>query len=384
MIQSLARISFAVTALAALAACSGPVETRARFEAEPTGSTTRYGVLRSVGSEGAFVRMPAGTGIVMEVREVEFTDGVGQQMVYGSAEGNENRLDVGLRTNQPRVGQGPSIPMVRPSEEGIRVELSERFPSVSMQVVARPMRNAYGQYGLAIGRGTGGMRCIYAWQWIDDVGDVKGSRAGLFAKLGAVAGTGGASGAVRFRMCRNGVSVDQLAGSMNGLIISRTAKETANVVTRGDIASTRSLESELTGVPDRAEAPVVVERPVRRRVVRRAPPAEPQEQPYVAPAPRNVPVPPPAASPIPQPTAPNAPPEQPGTRYLGPVPQQQAPRQPTAPSGPRVPAPQVQPPAPQVQNQPRVITPSPIPVRQTLDPSLPAAAYQGPSGRNAQ
>ena len=89
----------------------------------------------------------------------------------------------------------------KPTQEGIRLELSERFPQRAMQVVARPMRNVYGPFGLAIGRGAGEARCIYAWQWIDDAGDLRSSRASVFKKLGVVTG-GARARIVRLRVCR--------------------------------------------------------------------------------------------------------------------------------------------------------------------------------------
>ncbi len=43
----------------------------------------------------------------------------------------------------------------RPTETGIRAELAAAFPGTAMQVVTRPAANAYGPYGLAVGRAAG-------------------------------------------------------------------------------------------------------------------------------------------------------------------------------------------------------------------------------------
>lgn len=43
-------------------------------------------------------------------------------------------------------------------------EMEERFPGVAMSPSAVFVQNSYGPFGYAVGRGTGGEACLYAWQ----------------------------------------------------------------------------------------------------------------------------------------------------------------------------------------------------------------------------
>ena len=110
----------------------------------------------------------------------------------------------------PRSGEAsshvdPAAPMRRPTEAGIRGEIDAAFPGVAMQVVPRPGTNAYGTYGLAIGRGARGAKCLYAWQWIEDAPVVDGAAV--------------ASGPVslRVRLCRDDVTLEAMAAAVNQL-----------------------------------------------------------------------------------------------------------------------------------------------------------------------
>ena len=179
------------------------------------------------------------------------------------------------------------------------------------------------------------------------------------------------SGSLRFRVCRNGVTVDQLAGLMSGIVVSRTAKETANELLVNAKLSSIGAWSATSPAPIRRLQLLREKPPARRRVVTR-PAAEPPPAPREMPKPRARAV--PALAPAPTPLAP---PAVPGVRYLAPVAPGGAPSSapPSAPAAPRIPVPQA---------QPRVIVPSPVAARQTLDPSLPAAAYAGPSRRRGR
>jgi hypothetical protein len=152
---------------------------------------------------------------------------------------------------------------------------------------------------------------------------------------------------------------------MGQIVISRTAKAIANEpLARAEGAATRSLESEITPF-DAAPVRIASAPPPKPRVRARKP--IPEGEAAVPQRPRRA---------APQPAYPA--PDQGGARYLAPVAPVQAPSAAPpassipAPSSPRIPAPQAHPMGPQV----RV-----IPMRQTLDPTLPMAAYRGPSSQ---
>jgi hypothetical protein len=199
-----------------------------------------------------------------------------------------------------------------------------------MRIVNRPMQNALGPYGLAIGAGAGGLRCAFAWQWVDSLPAVaRGEKPGLFGANGEMAGS------IRMRLCRRGVTVDELAQYYEQLGVSQPNLDriadairrslAANIgpepggattlVTPGAAvgggrvtASVDSLESSLLGSEPEAYEP----RPAApaRRAPRRA-----SKRAASAPAPTPAAAEPEAApAPAPIPTAPAD-----GRRYLGPV-----------------------------------------------------------------
>ncbi|MFC5555376.1 cellulose biosynthesis protein BcsN [Methylobacterium iners] len=96
--------------------------------------------------------------------------------------------------------------IAKPTEAGIRSEIVEHFPDTDMQVVTRPAANAYGPYGLAIGRTRGGTRCLYAWQWIDHLGQSKESadREGAPSSV-----------SLRVRLCRSDITFEAMAAAID-------------------------------------------------------------------------------------------------------------------------------------------------------------------------
>ena len=109
-------------------------------------------------------------------------------------------------------GHGPAL-FGKPYEPAIRAELAAAFPGIAMQVMTRASTDVYGPYGLALGRTEGDVRCLYAWQWIDDTRVI--ARAELPGPVG-----------VRVRLCRAGRSFDELAAEVDHLTLGRDAPAT--------------------------------------------------------------------------------------------------------------------------------------------------------------
>ncbi|WP_267426903.1 cellulose biosynthesis protein BcsN [Methylobacterium sp. GC_Met_2] len=101
------------------------------------------------------------------------------------------------------VVSGDLVPGGRPTEAGIRAELVAAFPGTVMHVVPHPAANAYGPYGLAVGRTAGGARCLYAWQWIAAAPELD------------PASRGSASLSLRVRLCRDDIPLDAMAAAVN-------------------------------------------------------------------------------------------------------------------------------------------------------------------------
>jgi len=315
------------------------------------------------------VQMPAPGGLVTRVRETPYPNGVSQQAILenGGAGASENHLEISVMTSAAAGGAG-MLAIGRPSQDGIRREIVARYPKYEMRIVTQPRQNALGVFGLAIGRGPANMRCIFAWQWLDDIRNPGQTSSGSSFSALTARFSGDAAGAtpasIRVHLCRKDATVDDLAATVEGMTLAAPAiveraldasrRVAPTVSTRGRetiaVASNAipdgSLESALG--PTKAVAVADAAPRVRKatRVARRRAPVE--EQPNVAIVERT----PPAAT--------AAPVYANGPRYLAPV------------AG--------QPAAPIVYSNPPPMA-SAAPLSSGLDPSLPAAAYRGPQYR---
>jgi hypothetical protein len=308
----------------------------------------------------AMLMTPPEAGAIVRVRERHFRNGTRQDIVLAGGSSGENVLEVSVRTSGGDNAPRGELQMGKPSQRGIAMEAQARFPNMRLQIVTRPMSNMFGPFGLAIGRGANGERCIFAWQWIDDMNNAaRGGQAGV----GAMFGGGGAPASLRLRMCRTNMTVDQMASFMEGLrpsqpAIERVVRLDRRMIGPSGVADTSvgghsggaimpmdgSLESALGGASP-AAAP-------------RAVAAAPRPAPRVV---RSEPAPPPARTARPRSAT------QP-ERIMEPYPQQ--------PSGPRYLAPVEG--APQASAMPHAPTPAP-----RLNSSLPSRAFLGPTaGQN--
>jgi hypothetical protein len=220
-----------IASLAVMAsACSMPTEVRVREvhvvqAANQTpleaGLGQRTAWAQASGSASAIVALPSGAGAVAQVRERAYANGFGQDIaLQGVAAMDANRVEITVAT---QAGGGRNLaPMAKPTEAGIKAEIAARFPGAAMQVVTRPRGNAYGPYGLAVGRQRSGARCIFAWQWIDNVNAAPAGGArpqGTFSMAGQAA-----PASIRVRLCRSDATLDQLAAHMDQMTVDLTRR----------------------------------------------------------------------------------------------------------------------------------------------------------------
>jgi hypothetical protein len=165
----------------------------------------------------ATLLLPEGAGALVRVKEKHFVNGTRQEIILAPDKGTygENVIDVHLRTAEAGTRQGNAMTIGPPSEGGIRNEILSRFPDVPMNIVTRPMRNALGPFGVAIGRHPSGSRCVFAWQWVENM-SASGSGGGNILKMNALMGRGLAT-SIRIRLCRNDSTVDGLVAQIEGL-----------------------------------------------------------------------------------------------------------------------------------------------------------------------
>ena len=325
------------------------------------------------GDGTAVMLLPEGAGAVSNVREKNYVNGSRQEIILSGDKmtHGENVIDVSIQTTQTQPTIGAGLQIGKPSERSVRNEILSRFPDVRMGIVTRPMNNVYGPFGLAIGKRSDGARCVFAWQWIDDIADTSRGGSG-FSRIGVLLSRRSTPASIRIRICRGDQTADQLAGLIEGLrftsaeaverimtmdranlpsMSTGVARVSANGATFNDaMPEERSLEASLIG-PASTPQPVRVTAAPRPQVA-----AAPRKRVYVAARPARAARPRVTQAPVDN----QYQPVQPAV-----IPQQLAPTGPVYLGG--------------INNgqSSAYIAPASGPVR--LDPSLPSQAYRGPN-----
>lgn len=295
----------------------------------------------------AVLSLPQAAGRGGKLTEKQFLNGWRQSASLDRAKmaGDWNDLTIEIQSAPPGEDRRGQMQIAKPTAEGVRREILARFHGTPMRIVNRPMHNRLGPFGLAVGAGAGGMRCAFAWQWVDNLAvAARGERANFF-------NSGETPASIRLRLCRRGVTADDLALWYEQLEIdpanvariaealrqnAQTAEGASQIVDASD-----SLEATLIGGPRGAAAHAAGS---RRHVAHRPRRAAPDTAPDTF-------------APLTTPSSPSAS----GPRYLGAVAGAGAQYAASAPVGSR--------------------GAGFGPVR--LDPGLPAQAYRGPSAARA-
>ena len=179
---------------------------------------------------------------VASVKEHGYVNGLRQDILLkgGAMRGVQNSITILARTSRQET-LDEQVPLVRPSEQQIRSEIGGAFPHLDMQIAERESSNAYGPYGLALGRAAGDLRCAYMWQWIDE------------NRLPAEAALAGPM-SIRARLCQAGVTFDAMAAEMDHLTVGGQA----------DVAAIEPIG--VIEAPAESPATVVALKPRPRRV----------------------------------------------------------------------------------------------------------------------
>jgi len=256
-----------------LSACS-TMPTRgvlATVDPTPTGATAGPPAAQGVEARSgasAILALPAEARVRGGLEERRYANGWRQSVALDRALMGKgwNELTIDIRAQPAGSGREGEIPMGRPTEEGVRQELSLRFPTTRMRIIAKPLRNDLGPFGLAVGPAPGGGRCAFAWQWVDDLRAVARPDA---AATTIVRGDE-IPASIRLRLCRKGVTEQQFADWFSRL----RATESANV--ERVVEAARSGVDAPTPTPaagDRPAAPATVASiaaPAKRAIVHKA------------------------------------------------------------------------------------------------------------------
>jgi hypothetical protein len=186
-----------------LAACSSSSPEPTRYSAIDTTPVSTIAAVAPVqiGAQGLLQISPE-AGPILQVRERDTSNGFHQDLILAWAkEGHpENRIEIDVITKPNQKGAG------KPTEAGIRSEILSRYPGVPMKIVLKAKENGLGTFGLAIGVRGDGARCMFAWQWVEDIRDARGSRSGFAKMMGR-----STPASIRVAMCRRDVTLDALA-----------------------------------------------------------------------------------------------------------------------------------------------------------------------------
>ncbi|MCW2272718.1 hypothetical protein GJ654_01330 [Rhodoblastus acidophilus] len=327
--------------MAALAGCnasSGPSLDMMAQAAAPA-AVTHATPPRAASVDSALARLPEGAGAIKAVRERYYPNGYGQDIVLASdAPGASSHVAVSIQNGPARVS-GEKAPVWKPGEAGIKDELAREFSGLPMRVVVNGgYENRYGRFGVAVGRDGEALRCIYAWQYVDDARRSFGHGARI-----PQAGAEAAPAVVRIKLCRSDLTVDELVAQVKALEID-VPEDFASAPVALRIAPAQAPRLRVARKPAQS---VVARRPVRP--AQEAPLQESAYQGYPAPYPA-----------------------QPTPLYA------QAPMAPSA-------AQPVYTATPAAAGAPRYLAPVPPTVVGTgaanLNPSLPPQAYRGPASR---
>jgi Cellulose biosynthesis protein BcsN len=157
---------------------------------------------------GPSVRLPPEAAEVAGVSVSRHANGFSERVRLATdARKPDSRIDLA-------VGAGADATAA--SDDEIRAELVREFPGVPMQIApAGAYQNAYGEYGLAIGRSGDALRCIYVWQYIEDarVSFANGDRIAPWKG-------GAAPASLRVKLCRADMTIDELASDASRLEIA--------------------------------------------------------------------------------------------------------------------------------------------------------------------
>ena len=275
-----ARLAPALLACLALGACSSRSETAARrpsLDEIATGSVATASsppllageriAAAPARREGELtVALPSWVGPRGATEVRRFEDGYTTATAMGRAPRNADSRDgmtLGVRLTGEAAIEG-GVGIVKPTEAGIRTELAEQFPDVDMKVTGRSARNTYGPYGFAVGRRADGARCLYAWQWVEDVQPRLGKTEARIP------------GSVRVRLCRADMTFDALAASIDQLKLVPDGRAAAVAsrapdVRRGSRRVARTTAVSSAPAVSVAPAPVAVAVEGRRYLARPGP-----------------------------------------------------------------------------------------------------------------
>ena len=164
----------------------------------------------TVPASSALVLPAPGTQSIVSVIQRQYTNAVEQQIALSTSAATSGQNFLGIQAFGPAetVAMPGGTLAFKPVQHGaIRSEIRTYFPGRSLAISSNFVRNTYGPFGYAYGRGAGNDGCLYGWQQIrSDVADRDKMR-----DLGMLQ--------IRLRVCQAGASEAELVEMMYGYSI---------------------------------------------------------------------------------------------------------------------------------------------------------------------
>lgn len=189
--------------------------------APPPVAVTRATPPRATDVDSALARLPEGAGAIKAVRERFYPNGYSQDIALDSdAPGAVSHIVVAIQTGRALASSGEKVPVWKPGEAGVKAELAREFPNLPMHVVVNGgYENSYGRFGVAIGREGDALRCVYAWQYVDDARRAFGHGQRMQPFGAQASADQSAPAALRVKLCRADSTVDDLVAEVKALVV---------------------------------------------------------------------------------------------------------------------------------------------------------------------
>lgn len=164
----------------------------------------------TVPAASALVLPAPGTLSIVSVIQRQYTNAIEQQLALSTSAATSGQNFLGIQAFGPAevVTMPAGALAFKPVQHSaIRAEIHGYFPGRRLSISSNFVRNSYGPFGYAYGRGAGDDGCLYGWQQIRS----DEAERNRMDSLGMVQ--------IRLRVCQSGASEKELVELMYGYTI---------------------------------------------------------------------------------------------------------------------------------------------------------------------
>lgn len=164
----------------------------------------------TVPATSALVLSAPGTLSIVSVIQRQYTNGIEQQVVLSTSAATSGQNFLSIQAFGPAetvAMPGGTLAFKPVLHSAIRAEIRKYFAGRPVAISSNFVRNSYGPFGYAYGRGTGDDGCLYGWQQVrsDEAERNRMNNSGTIQ--------------IRLRVCQSGASEKDLVELMYGYTI---------------------------------------------------------------------------------------------------------------------------------------------------------------------